>query len=66
MAIKYIDIFHSKVLKNMPKSEFLVGKYTIWQPQNFKLKRLTYELTMINLLLRCLILTISTVSRVTG
>jgi hypothetical protein len=32
MDIKYINIFHSKSLQNLPKLVFLVWKYTIWQP----------------------------------
>jgi hypothetical protein len=32
MAIKYINIFPPKGLQNLPKSEFLVRKETIWQP----------------------------------
>jgi hypothetical protein len=31
-AIKYTNIFHCKTLQNLPKSGFLVRKYTIWQP----------------------------------
>jgi hypothetical protein len=32
MAIKYINIFQSKAIQNLPKSGFLVWKQTIWQP----------------------------------
>jgi hypothetical protein len=32
MAIKYTKIFHSKAFKSIPKLEFSVQKYTIWQP----------------------------------
>jgi hypothetical protein len=32
MTIKYTNIFNSKALQNLPKLEFLVIKYTIWQP----------------------------------
>jgi hypothetical protein len=32
MAIKYINIFRSKALQNLPKLRFLVWKRTIWQP----------------------------------
>jgi hypothetical protein len=32
MAIKYANILHSKALQNIPKSRFLVSKYTSWQP----------------------------------
>jgi hypothetical protein len=32
MAIKYINIFPPKALQNLPKSEFLVWKETIWPP----------------------------------
>jgi hypothetical protein len=36
MTIKYVgtytNIFLSKALQNVPKLEFLVRKYTIWQP----------------------------------
>jgi hypothetical protein len=33
MAIeKYLNIFHSKALQNLPKSFFFVWKYTLWQP----------------------------------
>jgi hypothetical protein len=32
MAIEYTNLFHSRGLRNLPKLEFLVGKYTIWQP----------------------------------
>jgi hypothetical protein len=31
IAIKYANIFHYKALHNLPKVEFLVRKYTIWQ-----------------------------------
>jgi hypothetical protein len=36
MAIKYTDIFHCKILPNLPnppKFGFFVWKYTIWQPR---------------------------------
>jgi hypothetical protein len=32
MAIKYINIFQSRALQNLPKLGFLVRKETIWQP----------------------------------
>jgi hypothetical protein len=32
MAIKYTNFFHFKALQNVPKLEFWVWKYTIWQP----------------------------------
>jgi hypothetical protein len=32
MALKYINIFQSKALQNLPKLGFLVWKETIWQP----------------------------------
>jgi hypothetical protein len=32
MVIKYTQIFHSMAHKNEPKLEFLVRKFTIWQP----------------------------------
>jgi hypothetical protein len=32
MALKYINIFPSKALQNLPKFGFLVWKETIWQP----------------------------------
>jgi hypothetical protein len=32
ITIKYTIMFHSKALQNIPKSGFLVWKYTIWQP----------------------------------
>jgi hypothetical protein len=32
MAIKYINIFQSKAIQNLPESGFLVWKQTIWQP----------------------------------
>jgi hypothetical protein len=32
MDIEYTNLFHSKVLQNLPKLGFLVWKYTIWQP----------------------------------
>jgi transposase len=32
MAAKYINIFQSKALQNLPKWGFLVRKQTIWQP----------------------------------
>jgi hypothetical protein len=32
MTIKYINIFPSQALQNVPKLGFLVGKETIWQP----------------------------------
>jgi hypothetical protein len=32
MALKYINTFQSKALKNLPKLVFLFGKQTIWQP----------------------------------
>jgi hypothetical protein len=32
MAIKYINIFQSKAIQNLPKSGILVWKQTIWQP----------------------------------
>jgi hypothetical protein len=40
MAINYTNIFHCKVLQNLPKLRFLARKHTIWQPQsrNFSLK----------------------------
>jgi hypothetical protein len=31
-ALKYINIFQSKALQNLPKFGFLVWKQTIWQP----------------------------------
>jgi hypothetical protein len=31
-VIKYINIFRSKALQNLPKLGFLVWKQTIWQP----------------------------------
>jgi hypothetical protein len=32
MVIKYTKVFHSKAFNSIPKLEFLVWKYTIWQP----------------------------------
>jgi hypothetical protein len=32
MAIKYTDIFHCKILPNLPKPGYLAWKYAIWQP----------------------------------
>jgi hypothetical protein len=32
MATKHTNIFHFNSLKNLPKSIYLVCKYTIWQP----------------------------------
>jgi hypothetical protein len=32
IAIKFSNIFHSKVLHSIPKAGLLVLKYTIWQP----------------------------------
>jgi hypothetical protein len=32
MAIKYINIFQSKALQNLPKLGFLIRKVPIWQP----------------------------------
>jgi hypothetical protein len=32
MTIIYTNIFHCKTLQNLPKWEFLVLKYAIWQP----------------------------------
>jgi hypothetical protein len=32
MAIKYINIFQSRPLQNLPKLGLLAGKETIWQP----------------------------------
>jgi hypothetical protein len=32
MVVNYTNIFHSKALNNLPKLEFSVWKYTIWQP----------------------------------
>jgi hypothetical protein len=32
MAIKYINIFQSKALQDLPKFGFFVWKETIWQP----------------------------------
>jgi hypothetical protein len=32
MAIKFINIFQSESLQNLPELEFLVWKETIWQP----------------------------------
>jgi hypothetical protein len=32
IIIKYKNIFHSKVLQNLPKLGFLVWKQTVWQP----------------------------------
>jgi hypothetical protein len=39
MAIKYINIFQSKALQNLPKFGFLVWKQTIWQPWDAATKR---------------------------
>jgi hypothetical protein len=33
MSIKFTNIFYCKTLQNLPKLEFLVWKYTIWQPR---------------------------------
>jgi hypothetical protein len=32
MAIKYINMFHSKAFQNIPKLWLLFRKHTIWQP----------------------------------
>jgi hypothetical protein len=33
MAIKYTNFFHCNTLQNLPKLDFLVSKYAIWQPR---------------------------------
>jgi hypothetical protein len=33
MALKFTNIFRRNTLQNLPKFEFLVWKYTIWQPR---------------------------------
>jgi hypothetical protein len=33
MAIKYTNILKYKVFQNIPKSGYLLSKYTIWQPR---------------------------------
>jgi hypothetical protein len=39
MALKDIKIFHSQAFQNLQKMEFLVKKYTIWQPCRARTKK---------------------------
>jgi hypothetical protein len=51
--IEYINYFHSQALKHLPKLEFLLWKYTIWQPWFWRRRFRVFRQGEINVAVEC-------------